>query len=349
MTVAPLKGASFKPVTINDVARHAQVSVMTVSNVINRKTNVRPQTRQRVIDAIEHTGYRVNPMARALAGGKGRMFSVIADRLNLPYVTEVLQGAAQAAEALDYDLVILMVGGRNSSDLSVMSRLSLGALLIQPSADGRLRHTDLPALTVSVDGPGSHPLSVDNYLGARQAMQHLLDLGHTRIGFISGLGAVRPSESGQTTRDTERDDGGERLRGYRDAMREAGLRVPRGYIQEGDYRKLSGEQATHRLLALKQPPTALFVSGDAMAVGAIHVAQDKGLRVPEDLSVVGFDGLPIAAESRPQLTTIRQPLQLLGETAVQLLVQLAEGKEVALPPPFPTELVVRDSTAPPCR
>ena len=332
-------------VTINEVARQARVSVMTVSNVLNGKPHVRPQTRQRVLDAVAQTGYRVNPLARALAGGRGRMLSVITNRFNLPYVSEVLQGAAQAAENLDYDLSVLMIGQRGSADLSVIGRLSAGALLIQPYADGRFGHADLPMHTVSVDGPGERPLSVDNYGGARQAMRHLLSLGHTRIGFISGLGSSLLSAAGARVSDAGRGDASERLRGYRAAMREAGLELPGGYLQEGDYLKESGYRAAQRLLSLDTPPTALFASSDAMAVGAVHAALDRGLSVPGGLSVVGFDDLPIAAQARPPLTTIRQPLQTLGATAVQMLIRLAEGENVPLPAPFSTELVVRESTA----
>ena len=334
--------------TIADVAQQAQVSAMTVSNVINNKANVRPQTRQRVLDAIERTGYRVNPMARALAGGRGRMLSVVTKQLNLPYVSEVLLGAAEAADALNYDLVVLMMGQRDSSDLSVMSRLSLGAVLVQPDRRGRLGPADLPEHVVSVDGPSDRQLGVDNYGGACTAMRHLLNLGHTRIALISGLGAhYLDVQTGEKVLDTERSDGQERLRAYRDCMREAGLRIPRGYVQEGDYSKASGERTTRRLLALKEPPTAIFASCDAMAVGAIHVAQDQGLGVPDDLSVIGFDGFPIAAQSRPALTTMRQPLHEMGRVAVQILVELSQGREVPAPPLFPTQLIVRESTAPP--
>ena len=337
-----------RPITIADVAHQARVSAMTVSNVINNKPNVRPQTRQRVLDAIEETGYRVNPMARALAGGRGRMLSVVTRQLNLPYVSEVLMGAAEAADTLAYDLVVLMAGQRPSSDLSVMSRLAVGALLIQPDHYTRLSPAELPEHVVSVDGPSGRPLGVDNYGGARQAMTHLLGLGHTRIATITGLGAHLPDPTtGRPTKDTARDDGQERLRAYHDAMHAAGLRVPRGYVQQGDYTKASGEAATRRLLHLTRPPTAIFAACDAMAVGAIHVAQDLGLRVPDDLSVVGFDGLPIASESNPQLTTVRQPLHEIGAAAVHLLVQLAEGGTPPQPPLFTTELIVRGSTAPP--
>lgn len=341
----PAKSA-LHPITIADVARQASVSPMTVSNVISNKPNVRPQTRQRVLDAIASTGYRVNPMARALAGGKGRMLSVVTRQINLPYVSEVLMGAAEAAESLNYDLVVLMMGERDSSDLSVMSRLSVGTLLIQPTRFSRLSAADLPEHVVSVDGPSERPLHVDNYGGARSAMQHLLELGHTRIAFITGLGAryIRP-DSGQEIIDEDRDDGSERLRAYRDAMHEAGLKIPRGYIQEGDYTKPSGEAATEKLLSLKCPPTAIFASCDAMAVGAIHVAQNLGLEVPGDLSVVGFDGFPIAAQSRPALTTVRQPLHEMGDMAVRMLVALSQGEQVKAPAQFPTELIVRESTA----
>ena len=334
--------------TLNDVARRAGVSPMTVSNVINGKAGVRPATRQRVLDAIAATGYRVNPMARALAGGRNRMISVFSPQLNRPYAAEVVYGAARAADALNYDLIVMMLGENTSSDLSMMTRLSVGALLIQPSRASRWRRADLPAHVVSVDGPGDRVFKVDNYGGARSAMQHLLSLGHTRIGFISGLESEGQLASGEVAPDAhDRDDAGERLRGYRDSMARAGLAIPRGYVQHGDYSKASGERAAGRLLKLKRPPSAIFVSGDTMALGAVHVAQDRGLHVPRDLSVVGFDDLPIAAASRPGLTTVRQPLRTMGEVAVQLLVALAGGQNPALPPPFPTELVRRESTARP--
>lgn len=334
-------------ITIADVARQASVSPMTVSNVINNKPNVRPQTRQRVLDAIASTGYRVNPMARALAGGKGRMLSVVAKRLNLPYFSEVLMGAAEAADTLNYDLVVLMMGHRNASDLSVMSKLSAGALLIQPNRRQRLGPRDLPEFVVSVDGPGKRALSVDNYGGATSAMQHLLELGHRRIAIITGLGARYFYARAGGLVDDERDDASERLRAYRDAMQAAGLEIPADYIQEGNYTKPSGEEATLRLLQLKNPPTAIFASSDAMGVGAVHVAQNLGFVVPDDLSVVGFDGFPIAAQARPTLTTVYQPLHEMGAYAVQLLIGLIEGRGELPITPFPTELLVRESTAPP--
>ncbi|MGY2893886.1 LacI family DNA-binding transcriptional regulator [Deinococcus sp. UYEF24] len=322
--------------TLADVARAAQVSKMTVSNVINGKPNVRPLTRQRVLVAIEQTGYRTNPVARALAGGKQRLLSVVARRSNLPYATEVIRGASEAAEALDYELVVMMTGGRRTADLSLFLRLSAGVLLVQMDRRGQLS-ADLPPHVVSVDGPSRDTLTVDNHGGACAAMQHLLALGHTRIAYVSGLlGPV-----------VERDDASERLRGYRDSLTAAGLPLPGGYLQHADYSARSGEEAAHALMRLPVPPTAIFAAGDAMAVAVIHTLQDQGLRVPEDVSVVGFDDLPYFRGLRPALTTVRQPLDLLGGQAIRLLVDLAEDRPAPLPPPFPTTLIVRESTAPP--
>ncbi|MFC4637020.1 LacI family DNA-binding transcriptional regulator [Deinococcus hohokamensis] len=146
---------------------------------------------------------------------------------------------------------------------------------------------------------------------------------------------------------SERDAAAQRLRGYRDSLRARGLAVRETYIEHGDYQQASGADATRRLLALDQPPTAIFAAGDAMALGTIHAAQDLGLAVPGDLPVVGFDDLPVAAASRPALTTVRQALAHLGEVAVQHLVQLAQGNVPPVPAPFPTVLVTRESTAPP--
>ena len=343
------KDSGSSTLTLYDVAQRAGVSPMTVSNVINGKSGVRPATRQRVLDAIAETGYRVNAMARTLAGGRNRMISVFTPQLNRPYASEVVQGAAQAADRLNYDLVVMMLVGASASDFSMMTRLSAGALLIQPSREQGWSRIELPAHVVSVDGPSAHPLVVDNYGGARQAMRHLLELGHTRIGFISGLDAEPelPDGEDEAPGGYERNDAHERLRGYEEGLEAAGLTVQPEYIAHGDFTKESGERAALDLLRLSHPPTALFVSGDAMALGAIHAAQDLGFTVPDDLSVVGFDDLPVAAASRPGLTTVRQPLQRMGEVAVQMLADLAAGEAVTLPAPFATELVQRESTAPP--
>lgn len=217
MIVPPAEPSVSPPptVTLHDVARSAGVSSMTVSNVVNGKAGVRPGTRQRVLDAVAASGYRVNPVARALAGGRSRMICVFSPQLNQPYTSEVIQGAARAAEALNYDLAVMMVSETSSSALSVISRLSVGALLIQPTLQGKEWPTSLPPFVVSVDGPGKRRLSVDNHGGASLATNHLLQLGHTRIAFISGLESKHESPLGQVIPGREnRNDADERLRGY---------------------------------------------------------------------------------------------------------------------------------------
>ncbi|WP_043800779.1 LacI family DNA-binding transcriptional regulator [Deinococcus gobiensis] len=330
-------------ITLADVAQVARVSKMTVSNVLNGKPNVKASTRQRVLSAVEATGYRANPVARALAGQRHRLLSLVARRSNLPYVTEVIRGASEAAEALEYDLVVLMVGQRQSSDLSLFLRLSQGAAFVHADAPGLgVPPGDLPLHCVTVDGPTHDSLRVDNLGGSRAATRHLLELGHTRIAFVSGLLALSPEAS------LGRSDAAERLRGYQDTLEEAGLTLPEAYLQHGDYSPESGERAARALLALPEPPTAIFAAGDAMAVAVIHAAQDLGRRVPTDLSVVGFDDLPFFRGVRPALTTVAQPLGSLGEEAVRHLARLAQGETpAALPPPLATTLVVRDSAAPP--
>ncbi|KQR35615.1 LacI family DNA-binding transcriptional regulator [Deinococcus sp. Leaf326] len=328
--------------TLADVAQVARVSKMTVSNVLNGKTNVKASTRQRVLSAVEATGYRANPVARALAGQRHRLLSLVARRSNLPYVTEVIRGASEAAEELDYDLVVLMVGQHQTSDLSLFLRLSQGTAFLHADAVGLgVPAGDLPPYCVSVDGSTHDSLTVDNPGGSRAATRHLLELGHTRIAFVSGLQTVPQDAPGR------RSDAAERLRGYQEALHAAGVRVPEAYLQHGDYSPGSGAQAARMLLALPDPPTAIFAAGDAMAVAVIHAAQDLGWRVPEDLSVVGFDDLPFFRGVRPALTTVRQPLDALGQAAVRRLVRLAQGEEAPLPPPLATALVVRESSAPP--
>jgi LacI family transcriptional regulator len=352
---APIRGGQAETVTLADVARLAGVSPMTVSNVVNGLSSVRPENRDRVLAAITQTGYRANLLARALAGGRNQMISVYSPQLNRPYAAEIVQGAARAAEALNLDLTVMMLGENNASDLSMLTPLCIGALLIQPTSRSRWRRSDLPAHVVSIDGPGERCLTVDNYGGACLAVQHLQRLGHRRIAFVSGLNdEERLISSPQGLAHLalprrDRDDADERLRGYLESMAAMKLKVPRGYVQHGDYTKASGERAARRLLALSRPPTAIFVAGDAMALGAIHAAQDAHLRVPEDLSVVGFDDLPIAAASRPGLSTVRQPLQEMGDAAVRLLVALAQGQSVPTPTPFTTRLVLRESAAGPPR
>lgn len=325
--------------TIADVARAAGVSKMTVSNVMSGRVSVRPETRARVLAVIELSGYQVNPLARALAGGKSRLIGITAPSLSWPYVGEIVQGASQAAEAAGLDLAVFTwPSGQPLPDgLALLSHLTGGLLrILPPGPEDELIWPRAAASPpqVSVGGPGQYELLVDNYGGARQAAAYLADLGHTRIAHIVGGTDTAPL------------DAAERLRGYRDELHARGLAVPDAYIRLGTYHERSGLDAAQALLRLPDPPSAIFAANDAMAVGAVHAAQDLGLRVPQDLSVVGFDDLPSARAVRPNLTTVRQPLHDLGRLGVLWLGALARGERPPSPHILSTELVVRESSGP---
>lgn len=330
-------------VTLADVARMAGVSKMTVSNVINNKSGVSESTRRRVQRAVEQSGYLANPAARLLAGRRMNLIGVMAPRFGWPYVNEVVNGASTAAEAAGLNLAIFTTSEHPEVErerAALLRGLADGVLLVLPGLGGGGSGADSLRLlrgvpVVVVDAEGPHNVRADNAAGARLAAQHLLELGHRRIGHVLG-----PTES--------RADAAERRAGFLAALAGAGVPAPPEYLASGDYSEAGGARAGHALLSLPERPTAIFAANDASALGVLRAAQALGLRVPRDLSVVGFDDLPLAAHTRPALTTVRQPLHQMGAAGVGLLIELARG---AAPPEqhlrFPTELVRRDSTGPP--
>lgn len=335
--------ATLAAVTLADVARMAGVSKMTVSNVINNKPGVSEPTRRRVQRAVEQSGYLANPAARLLAGRRMNLIGVLAPRFGWPYVNEVVNGASGAAEQAGLNLAIFTTSehpGVERERAALLRGLADGVLMVLPGLGAGDADTDPGLLlrgvpVVVVDAQGPHNVRADNAAGARQAVRHLLELGHRRIGHVLG-----PCQS--------RADAEERRAGFLAALAGAGLKAPPEYLQPGDYTEAGGERAGHALLSLPAPPSAIFAANDASALGVLRAAAALGLRVPRDLSVIGFDDVPLAAHTRPGLTTIRQPLHQMGAAGVRLLIELARG---TAPPElhlrFPTELVRRDSTGPP--
>ncbi|ADV65897.1 LacI family DNA-binding transcriptional regulator [Deinococcus maricopensis] len=326
-------------VTLQDVARHAGVSKMTVSNVINNKPGMSPATRERVQRAIDETGYVVNAAARVLAGGRMNLLGVITPRINWPFVTEILHGASSVVENAGLDLAIFTTADNPRVErerATLLRTLADGVLLIIPAADEHQVFGPTPVVTIAGDGP--YTVSVDDEQGGRLAAQHLLSLGHTRIAHIRG--AIT----------TSRHDARDRERGFRTALQDAGVDLPDHLVRDGQYTEDGGERAARALLTLPEPPTAIFAANDRSAIGALHAAEALGVRVPEQLSIVGYDDVQIASLARPALTTIRQPLQAMGERAALTLLDLTRGVTPAQAHTrFPAALVVRDSTAPPVR
>ncbi len=326
--------------TITDVARAAGVSVATVSKVINGRDGVARETNARVNQVIQHLGYESSLVARSLRSHKTYVIGMLVPGFE-PFSAEILKGAALVLENTEYDL-LAYTGARRGGGVGwerrYLARLSGtlidGALIVTPT----VVDADSGVPVVAVDpheGPTGLPtVDSDNYTGGLLATQHLIGLGHRRIGFIAGRADLQSS----------------RLReaGYRQALEEAGIPVDPALIREGEYMREPAHAPARELLTLDDRPTAIFAANDLSALGALDVATELGLDVPRDLSVVGFDDVPDSAQSTPPLTTVRQDLHEMGASATRMLLALIDGRDVASPHVrLPVSLVERASTAPP--
>jgi LacI family transcriptional regulator len=330
-------------VTIVDVAREAGVSYATVSRVVNGKAHVKPDKRERVLRAMTRLGYVANQQARSLAGGRSHVVGLLVPDLGTGYIGEIVRGIDQELERFHYDLMLYTTHRRRAKEASYVAALSRGLadglLLVLP----RDPASYLPALQqrrvpyVLVDHNGidrtGPAVGASNWQGGYDATRHLIELGHRRIGFIAGTLDLTCST--------------DRRAGYLAAMHDAGLAAPEDYLRVGDFLQPSGYLCTRELLALAEPPTAIFASNDVMAFGAMEAAREQGLHIPSDISIVGFDDIAQAAHVHPPLTTVRQPLEEMGRTATRMLVEMIENPQQ--PPAraeLPTQLVVRRSTQP---
>ncbi|WP_161882138.1 LacI family DNA-binding transcriptional regulator [Deinococcus alpinitundrae] len=332
-------------ITLADVASQAGVSKMTVSKVINKKPGISETTRQRVMQAVDELGYTVHASARALAGGRTHTLGVVVSSLDSQYFSELMRGADMTAR--DAGLELLISTTRASHEHRNIGRLAHGLvdglLMVFPASlapyERSLRALSLPVVVIA---PGTQAsaeqqhfpsVDADHYSGARQAMQHLLSLGHRRIAFIGGPPHLTPSR--------------ERLRGYREGLLTASIAPDAALQVTSDFSQRSGFQAARELLALAERPTAIFALNDVSAFGAIEAIKDAGLRVPEDISVIGFDNIPQASQVFPALTTIEQPLLEMGAAGTRQLLNLIQGVGAVTDRLIvPTELIIRASTGP---
>jgi LacI family transcriptional regulator len=331
-------------VTIYEVAREAGVSTATVSRVINDRRHVREATRQRVEEAMDRLGYVANRQARGLAGGRSRVIGLLVHELGTSYFTQIIRGIDEAVAGIGYDLMLYTSHSRQEAEARHAAEMARGPVdgvifvfAVDPSQYvDTLRRQGMPFVLLdhSQDLPGVTFIAAANRSGAREAIDHLIDLGHRRIGFITGKPGVNSTR--------------ERLAGYRDALRAADIEFDGALVLSGDFLEAQGYAATQKLLALEPRPTAIFTSADTAAFGAIKAIRDAGLSVPRDISVVGFDDIPEATLVMPPLTTVHQPLLEMGATAVGHLQRLMDEPD-ATPcrTELQTELVVRESSGPP--
>jgi LacI family transcriptional regulator len=320
----------------------ANVSKMTVSRVLNGQPGVSEETRQRILETIQKLGYVASPAARTLRGSS-RVIGLVLPGITSPYMGEVISGISDAAERLDYGLMLYTQGGaghasRSTYYASLLSNgLADGAVLVVPrdyeTIIQAFKDHSLPYVLIDHHGDTEDEpaITATNRKGVMDAMRHLMALGHTRIGFITGLMQFGCSI--------------DRLQGYRDALDEVGIPYDPALVLEGDFEQITGFQQARTLLAMNPRPTAIFASNDEMAFGAMDAIKDLGLRVGSEISVIGFDDVPAASKVYPSLTTVRQPMSLMGETAIEMLVGILQGhRPLTFQRELATELIVRDST-----
>jgi LacI family transcriptional regulator len=329
-------------VTIRDVAKLAGVSIATVSRVANGHADVAGPTRQTVERVIRDSGYRGSPRVRTAPTG---LVGIAIPLVQPSYFAGILSGAAEALYEHGMRAVLCPIRHSHERELSLLERLADGetdgAILVLPEESA----VELQALAdhgfrcVVVDphaavADGIPVVAAAHSSGAMQATRHLLELGHRRIGAVSGPQGWLASD--------------ERLRGYHGTLAGAAVLPDQHLVRHSNFRVDGGREAALELLSLADPPTAIFAFNDTMAIGALQAASSRGLRVPEDVSVVGFDDTAEAAIAVPALTTVRQPVAEMGRTAVSLLLRQLRNRHIEpLRVELETRLVVRDSTGPP--
>jgi LacI family transcriptional regulator len=338
--------------TIRELARRSGVSIGTVSRALNGYADVNPDTRERIVRLAEELDYTPSASARTLVTQRSHVVGVFLDTgeghpdLQHPFFHEVLAGIQETAGAAGYDLLLFATEqpgngyGRHSYVKRCRHHNVDGVVLmgVDHSDDEvrRLATSTIPCVGVDVelDGEATGFVASDNVQGGELAVEHLAAQGHKRIATIHGPVDTRP--------------GIDRLRGYRNGLQRAGLAFRDEYVAAGDFYVESGEQAARALLALPERPTAIVAASDLMAAGALRAAAAAGLGVPQDVSIIGFDDILLAAHLQPGLTTLRQDKAGLGAAAARwLLARVDQDGEPEHATTLPVELIVRGTTAPP--
>lgn len=326
--------------TIQDVARLAGVSVATVSRVLNNSSSVTGKTKETVLEAIKKLDYQPNLLGRNLRRAETRMVLVLLPNISNPFYPGVVKGIEDVAHKNGFNIMLCNTDSDRSREKICLemlkNRLSDGVVFMAPELD-KTELTDIgrdfPVVQCCEYKEGavvSH-VSIDNTAAAYKAVKHLLGLGHRRIGMISSNNSFLSTI--------------QRESGYRKALEEAGISFDADLVKYGDYSFISGLRAANQLLSSKDKPTALFAISDIMAIGALRAVKENGLKVPDDIAVIGFDNISFSSMYDPPLTTISQPRYDIGCVAMELLLKQIRGelknpRDVVLE----YELVIREST-----
>lgn len=328
-------------VTIRDIASAAGVSAATVSRILNKTAAVDPDKEKLVLQAIAQLNYQPNTTAQGLASGRSSTIGVLGQHLGSPFFGEMLLGIELGLRASRYAPIFASSQWSINEDLTVLDTLlrrqvdaliTIGGEIPGEQLRELADHLPLVVLTRQVEGLENQCVCLNNFEGAYRATTYLIEMGHTAIAHITG------NLSHQDARD--------RRDGYLQALSDAGLQINQNFIVEGDYTEASGVMGVARLLSSRDgvPFSAIFAANDQTAAGARLALHRRGIRVPEDVSLVGFDDLPSSPYMTPPLTTIRQPALEMGEKAAQLVLAMLEDKPIQ-GQLFPIQLIIRESVA----
>jgi LacI family transcriptional regulator len=327
-------------ITIRDIAKLSGVSYSTVSRALSGVDKVKDSTRDKVLEAAEQLGYVVNRQARSLAGGNTHIIGLLVHGLDNDYFGQLLKGIDEELGRANFEIMLFTTHRHKDKEISLVTRLMRGLtdglLIVLPegleSYLETLQAENIPYVLVDTpnsDGEGT-TVSSTNTQGAYDATRYLLELGHRQIGFITGSLNLQVAVN--------------RFDGYRRALEEYQVPFDIGLVREGNFLQHRGREAALDLLGRKVRPTAIFASNDASAFGVMEAAEALNISVPYELSVIGFDDLPISEYAKPKLTTVRQPIKKMGEVAAKLLLEQLRG-QATTSVELPTELVIRSSCA----
>jgi len=327
--------------SIKDIARLARVSHPTVSRALQNSPLVNPKTAAKIRKIADETGYRASAVARGLVTRRTRTIGLVVTTVDDPFAGEVTCGIEQAANDHGYAVFLASSNADPERERKVVQAVAerrVDGIIVTSSRVGALylpllEQLKVPIMLVNDQHPGDfvHSVMIQNVEGARAAVDHLIGLGHRRIAYVGDRLGYQSNA--------------ERLAGYKEALRQGGIEFKAGLVKEGDGRPEAAIEAADELLRLAAPPTAICCYNDMTALGTMLAIRDRGLRVPQDLSVTGFDDLFFAAYLDPPLTTVRQPMRRMGQMAMEGLLKLMSGEESLAQSRVAAELIVRSSTS----
>ena len=329
--------------SIKDIARIAGVSHCTVSRALHNSPLINRETAERIREIAKRTGYVPNAVARSLVSRSTRTVGVVVTTIADPFNGEVVEGIESAANETSYSVILANSHADPELEMKVVEGFSqrrVDGIIVAASRVGalhakRLAGTKVPIVLINNQSSGTfaHSVGIDNVSASAELLDYLIQLGHRRIGYIGDRFGLESDV--------------ERFTGYKNRLKHARIALDPKLVVSGDGRAEEGERAATELLARSDPPSAIFCYNDMTALGALRAAAARGVRVPEDLSIAGFDDLFVASYTSPPLTTIRQPKKEMGRRAMSLLLELLDEEDVETSELLAGELIIRGSTARP--